>query len=117
MEFILSPSDNLPAEYLSVAQEIADNTLKDALSDPGNMCLMVQFHCGLHQEDPSFLFDIQQDENDTSFRDQTGNRLQQAVTPHMIKPLPTCLLSCQSMDSRSVKKNTRNLQSTSAAQY
>ncbi len=38
MEFILSPSDNLPAEYpLSVDQDIADNTLKDALSDPGNM--------------------------------------------------------------------------------
>jgi hypothetical protein len=64
-EFILSPSDNLPAEYLSIAQEIAHETLKDALSDPGSMCLVVQFLCQLHQKDPSFLFDIQRDENDT----------------------------------------------------
>jgi hypothetical protein len=29
------------------------------------MCLVVQFLGRLHQEDPSFLFDIQQDKNDT----------------------------------------------------
>ncbi|KAI2490150.1 hypothetical protein MHU86_6209 [Fragilaria crotonensis] len=34
VEFILSPSDNLPPEYLSVAQDIANETLKEALSDP-----------------------------------------------------------------------------------
>lgn len=48
-EFILNPSDNLPAEYLSIAQEIANDTLKQALSDPGSMCLVVQFLCRLHQ--------------------------------------------------------------------
>ena len=64
-EFILSPCDNLPSEYLSIAQEIANETLKEALSDPGSMCLVVQYLCRLHQEDPSFLFDIQRDENDT----------------------------------------------------
>ena len=64
-EFILSPCDNLPPEYLSIAQEIANETLKEALSDPGSMCLVVQYLCRLHQEDPSFLFDIQRDENDT----------------------------------------------------
>ncbi|KAI2489562.1 hypothetical protein MHU86_25031 [Fragilaria crotonensis] len=65
VEFILSPSDNLPPEYLSVAQDIANETLKEALSDPGSMCLVVQYLCRLHQEDPSFLFDIQRDQNDT----------------------------------------------------
>ncbi|KAI2514180.1 hypothetical protein MHU86_73 [Fragilaria crotonensis] len=64
-EFILSPCDNLPLEYLSIAQDIANETLKEALSDPGNMCLVVQYLCQLHQEDPSFLFDIQRYENDT----------------------------------------------------
>ncbi|KAI2503990.1 hypothetical protein MHU86_10487 [Fragilaria crotonensis] len=64
-EFILSPSDNLPPQYMSVAQEIANDTLKEALSDPGSKCLVVQFLCRLHQEDPSFLFDIQRDDNDT----------------------------------------------------
>ena len=65
VEFILSPSDNLPAEYLSIAQEIANETFKEALSDPGSICLVVQYLCQLHQRDPSFLFDIQRDENDT----------------------------------------------------
>ena len=65
VEFILSPNDNLPPEYLSVAQEVANETLKEALSDPGSMCLVVQFLCRLHQEDPFFLFDIQRDANDT----------------------------------------------------
>ncbi len=64
-QFILCPSDNLPPEYLSIAQEIANDTLKEALSDPGSMCLVVQFLCRLHQEDPNFVFDIQRDENDT----------------------------------------------------
>ena len=41
-EFILSPSDNLPAEYLSIAEEIANDGLKETLSDPGSMCLVVQ---------------------------------------------------------------------------
>ncbi len=58
-------SDNLPPEYLSTAQEIANDTLKEALSDPGSMCLVVRFLCRLHQEDPNFVFDIQRDENDT----------------------------------------------------
>ena len=44
----------------------------------------------------------------------TGDRLQQAATPRALKPSLLCLLSCQSADSRSVKNNTRNLQSTTA---
>ena len=46
MEFILSPNDNLPPEYYlsALAQEAANETLKEALSDPGgSMCLVVQF--------------------------------------------------------------------------
>jgi hypothetical protein len=45
VQFILCPSDHLPPEYLSIAQEIANDTLKEALSDPGSMCLVVQFLC------------------------------------------------------------------------
>jgi hypothetical protein len=50
---------------IALAQKIANDTLKEALSDPGSKCLVVQFFCQLHQEDPSFLFDIQHNENDT----------------------------------------------------
>ena len=48
MEFILSPNDNLPPEYyLSalLAQEVANETLKEALSDPGSMCFNSSVHC------------------------------------------------------------------------
>ena len=45
VQLILCPSDNLPPECLSIAQEIANDTLKEALSDPGSMCLVVQFLC------------------------------------------------------------------------
>jgi hypothetical protein len=62
-DFILG--DDLPPEYLSIAEEIASDTLKDALSDPGTKCLVVHYLCQLHRKDPSFLFDIQRDENDT----------------------------------------------------
>ena len=45
VEFIFCPSDNLPPGYQSIAQETANDTLKEALSDPGSMCLVVQFLC------------------------------------------------------------------------
>ena len=47
-DFILHP--DLPAEYLSIAEGI-----KEALSDRGNMCLVVQYLCQLHGQNPSFL--------------------------------------------------------------
>ena len=39
--------------------------MKDTLDDPRMTCLVEQYVCQLHREDPSFLFDIQRDENET----------------------------------------------------
>jgi hypothetical protein len=33
-EFIVSPSDNLPPQYMLIAQEIANKLMKEELSDP-----------------------------------------------------------------------------------
>ncbi len=62
-DFILG--DDLRPEYLSIAEEIASDTLKDALSDPGTKCLVVYYLCQLHRKHPSCLFDIQCNKNDT----------------------------------------------------
>ena len=57
--------DDLPAEYISITEEIAGDTLKDAWSDPETKCLVVHCLCQLHRKDPSFLFNIQRNVNNT----------------------------------------------------